>query len=146
MLEQTNPLAAVETLPELGECGCRLGTAVCAACESRGARWWGAAGAPSWGHSAAECSAPPKQHPRAAPRGYGRVILLGGHCRDHGAARTPTPPTAGQTPAPPEPCSSEISESGPSEPPLQSSHCPRILPKQALVSGASPPFELVGLP
>lgn len=103
VLEQTNPLAPIQALPKLGECGWRVGTAVCSACESRGAGWWGAAGAPSWGHSAAECSTPTKHHPWAAPWGYGRVILLGGRCRDHDAAQTPTPPTASQTPAPPRP-------------------------------------------
>ena len=70
-----------------------------------------------------------------APWGHGRVMLLGGLCRDHDTARTPTPLAKPQLHL--DLCFPEIPVSGPSEPPLKDLRCLRILPKQALISGVS---------
>lgn len=102
MLEQANPSTSIQTLPKLGEFGCRLGTAVCSACKNRGTGWWGAAGGTSQGDAAIECLKDP-QNPipglLRAPWGHGWAMLLRGRCRDHDAAQTSTTPTASQSPA-----------------------------------------------
>lgn len=54
MLEQANPSTSTQTLPKLGEFGCKLGTTVCSVCKSGGTGRWGEVGGTSQSHGAVE--------------------------------------------------------------------------------------------